>query len=101
MADNQEKDEVQNALLRYAKRRDRILIVVVLIYMFGPNLYHWLESMNDIHLNFERIDFSSHYSGEMRMLHEIKGEIFDLRMEISKERGRTFGWRDVFEDLAR
>ena len=101
MAENQEQHEVQNALLSYAKRRDRILIIVVLIYMFGPNLYHWLESMNDIHLNFERIDFSDLYSGEERMLYQIKQEIFDLRMEISEERGRTFGWRDVFEDLAR
>jgi len=97
MVEIQENNGTQNKLLRYTKRRDKILIVAVLIYMTGPTIYEWKESLDDIQLNLhEGFDFGDQYRGQEKMLYQIREEISDLRGEIQKQGRRTLTWRDVF-----
>ena len=74
----------------YTKRRDKILIIAVLIYLAGPTFIQWAESLNNIDVYFSRIDFSGSYSGQERILYEIKEEISDVRTDIRNEGYRTF-----------
>lgn len=99
MADEEQKERNSEAVFRYMRRRDLSILGCVLFYMFGPAIYHWIESLNDIETNFSKIDTSGFYSGTELQLHRIQDEIFELRMEISSQ--RPFGWREVFEDLSR
>ena len=87
---------MQNELLMYTKRRDRILILAVSIYLSGPTVIEWAESLNDVHLNLSKIDTRHFHKGEERILFDVKEEISLLREDIRKQGHRTFGWRDVF-----
>jgi len=94
-----ESSDTCRDMLRYVMRRDIVILCVVLTYMFGPHIYNFIESLNDIEINVTEVDVSEWYRGEERMLYQVKREISELRSDIRK--GQAFGWRDVFKDLAR
>jgi len=99
MASEFEDRDASAQLLKYTKRRDLILVGCVVIYVLGPVIYNWIESLNDIETKTKRIDFSDLYKGEERMLYRIHEEISELRWDIRHQ--QPFGWRDVAKDLSR